>query len=108
MLADSPEFIDADVLDLAWPPGFISLSHIALPFSPEDPMYGARPPEDKEALFVGDIPIRRERGLLRISSDWLLRLRYNPFYALLEPRVLEWLEATHDGALQEGVPPALP
>ena len=91
--AHSPEFTDTEVLDLAWPLGFISLSHIALPFSPDDPMYGAQPPEDKEALFLGDIPIRGERGLLRISSDWLLRLRYNPFYSVLESRVLDWLDA---------------
>ena len=100
--ARSAAFTDTEVLGLAWPPGFISLSHIALPFSPEDPMYGARPPEDGEALFLGDIPIRGERGLLRISSDWLLRLRYNPFYGVLESRVLHWLEAS------DGGPPGLP
>ncbi len=29
---------------------------------------------------------------MRISSDWLLRLRYNPFYSVLEQRVVEWLD----------------
>jgi hypothetical protein len=29
--------------------------------------------------------------LLKIPSDFLIRLRYNPFYAFLETRVLEWL-----------------
>ena len=32
--------------------------------------------------------------LLKFSSDWLLRLRFNPFYELLETRVLEWLDET--------------
>jgi len=36
--------------------------------------------------------IQGERGLLKLSSDWLLRLRYNPFYDYLERRVLEWVE----------------
>lgn len=43
-------------------------------------------------LFLGQTAIRGERGLIKISSDWLLRLRYNPFYAVLEKRVLEWVD----------------
>ena len=35
---------------------------------------------------------------MRISSDWLLRLRYNPFYPFLEARTLEWF----DGAARAG------
>jgi hypothetical protein len=29
--------------------------------------------------------------LLVLPSDWLLRLRHNPFYPYLEERVLTWL-----------------
>jgi hypothetical protein len=29
--------------------------------------------------------------LLQFPADWLLRLRYNPFYSFLERRVLEWI-----------------
>ena len=36
--------------------------------------------------------LRGERGVLKISSDALLRLRYNPFYDFLEARVIEWGE----------------
>ena len=79
-------------LNLNWPRGVISLSHVALPFSPHDPLYGEFPPDSREVLYLGQIGIRGERGLLRISSDWLLRLRYNPFYTVLEARVLEWLD----------------
>ena len=79
-------------LDLAWPRGVISLSHVALPFSPHDPLYGEFPPDSTKVLYLGQIDIRGERGLLRISSDWLLRLRYNPFYSVLEARVLEWVD----------------
>ena len=79
-------------LDLSWPAEVISLSHVALPIPPDDPLYGQRIPEDDKVLFLGEMAIRGERGLLRISSEWLLRLRYNPFYDFLESRTLAWLD----------------
>ena len=79
-------------LGLSWPRGVVSLSHVALPFPPNDPLYGQHPSTDGEQLFLGDMAIKGERGLLRISADWLLRLRYNPFYPYLERRMLEWME----------------
>ena len=81
-------------LNLAWPRGVISLSHIALPFPPDDPLYGQLDPENEDTIFLGRLAILGERGLLKLPSDWLLRLRYNPFYAFLERRVLDWTDAT--------------
>jgi hypothetical protein len=69
----------------------ISLSHVALPFPPDDPLYGVRPPETEEKIFLGQIAVQGERGLLKFPESFLLRLRYNPFYAMVETRVLEWL-----------------
>ncbi len=83
-------------LGLDWPPGVISLSHVALPFSPDDPLYGRTPPEDENQLFLGEMELRGERGLLRISTNWLLRLRYNPFYSVVETRVIDWLGAANE------------
>ena len=83
-------------LGLHWPAGVISLSHVALPFAPDDPLYGNRPPPDEIQLYLGQLAIKGERGLLRISSDWLLRLRHNPFYDYLEQETIDWLE-THGG-----------
>jgi alpha-beta hydrolase superfamily lysophospholipase len=77
---------------LAWPSDVFSLSHIALPFPPDDPLYGSNPPDGDESLHLGDIPIRGERDLNRIPGEWLLRMRYNPFYDVLETRVLQWLQ----------------
>ena len=82
-------------LDLFWPAEVISLSHVALPIPPDDPLYGQRPPEDPKALFLGEMAIRGERGLLRISSEWMLRLRYNPFYDFLESRTLGWVDGAN-------------
>jgi len=79
-------------LDMAWPPGVISLSHVALPFPPDDPLYGQGPPSSDEVLFLGQMAIQGERGLLTIPTDWMLRLRHNPFYELLESRTLRWFD----------------
>jgi hypothetical protein len=98
----SAEVSSTEPLDLAWPLGVISLSHVALPIPLDDPLYGQRPPDNDDVLFLGQMSIQGERGLLKISSDWLLRLRYNPFYDHLERRVLEWVDGaggrvTHTG-----------
>jgi alpha-beta hydrolase superfamily lysophospholipase len=88
----SAEFSKTEPLGLSWPAGVISLSHVALPFPPDDPLYGRRPPESEDILFLGEMAIQGERGLLTLPLDWLLRLRYNPFYDYLEARVLSWVE----------------
>ena len=77
---------------VSWPPGVISLSHVALPIAPDDSLYGQRAPDNDEFIFLGQMAIQGERGLLQIPSDWMLRLRYNPFYDYLERRMLEWLD----------------
>ena len=88
----SADASDPEPLGLSWPPGVISLSHVALPFPPDDPLYGRRPPENEGVLFLGEMALRGERGLLELPTDWLLRMRYNPFYELIEERVLDWFE----------------
>ncbi len=84
---------EVEYLDLAWPRGVVSLSHIALPFPPDDPLYGQHPPVGGTLIFLGDMAIKGERGLLKIPGDWLLRLRYNPFYPYLERRLFEWIDS---------------
>lgn len=79
-------------LGLSWPVGVISLSHVALPVPPDDPLYGQRPPDNADVLFLGQMAFQGERGMLRLSSDWLLRLRHNPFYAYLQERAVAWIE----------------
>jgi alpha-beta hydrolase superfamily lysophospholipase len=88
-------------LGLEWPVGAISLSHVALTFPLDDPLYGARPDDFDEALHLGDISFRGERGLLLIPDSWLLRLRHNPFYDFLERRTHAWIE--HEGQCENSV-----
>jgi alpha-beta hydrolase superfamily lysophospholipase len=85
--ADGPVF---SPLDHAWPKGVYSLSHVALPFPPDDRLYGAGPFDDGE-LHLGNLALYGERGLLRISPSDILRLRWNPFHEYLERRTLEFI-----------------
>lgn len=84
--------LGAQALELDWPRGVVSLSHVALPFPPDDPLYGQVPAADQEHIFLGDMALKGEGGLLKVSEQWLLRMRYNPFYSYMEERVLDWIE----------------
>jgi len=88
----SAEVSAVEPLGLAWPAEVLSLSHVALPFPPDDPLYGRRPPDNEDLLFLGDMAIRGERGMLLLSPEWLLRLRHNPFYPYLESAIFDWIE----------------
>ena len=76
-------------IGLSWPPGIYSLSHVAIPFPPDDPIYGVGTSQPEPFPF-GNIEARGERGVLTVPFDLLMRLRYNPFFAYLEERVTEF------------------
>jgi alpha-beta hydrolase superfamily lysophospholipase len=86
------EASDIENLNLHWPRGVVSLSHIALPFPPDDPLYGQSPPPDDDRVFLGDLAIKGEQGMLKLPPEWLLRMRFNPFYDYLQRRVLQWVD----------------
>ena len=88
----STEAAKIEPLNLDWPRGVISLSHLALPIPLDEPLYGRRPPDNEDVLFLGEMALLGERGLLVFPDDWLLRLRFNPFYAYLEMRAIEWMD----------------
>ena len=79
-------------LDMSWPPFIYSLAHIALPFSPDDPLYGSEPMTLPEELKLGNLAMRGERGVFLISAADMLRQRWNPFYPYVEARVLWHLQ----------------
>jgi hypothetical protein len=75
-------------LNLSWPDEVYSLSHVALPFSPDDPVYGHTPDsEDERIIHLGALTVRGERGVLRIPSSAMLRQRWNPFHAWMLERI---------------------
>ncbi len=78
-------------LGLAWPQDVYSLAHVALPFPPDDPLYGGRPTVKSPGIRLGNIALRGERGVLQIPASEILRLRWNPFYPYVEGRTLSFL-----------------
>ena len=81
-------------LGLKWPPQVYSLSHVAMPFPPTDPLYGLTP-DTREfyGVQLGALAPRGERSVLSLSTEQLLRISSNPFFPYLEQRVLEWVGA---------------
>jgi alpha-beta hydrolase superfamily lysophospholipase len=75
-----------------WPAGIFSLSHVALPFSPEDPVYGGPSAGESPGIQLGSLDFRGERGVLRVSGTDLLRLRWNPFYDYVQSRTLQFMQ----------------
>jgi alpha-beta hydrolase superfamily lysophospholipase len=74
-----------------WPAGIFSLSHVALPFSPLDPLYGGPEAPASPGIELGNLAPRGERGVLQVSGTDLLRLRWNPFYGYVESRTLQFM-----------------
>ena len=76
---------------MAWPAGLYSLSHVALLFPYDDPLYGGSESAAGPGIRLGNLALRGERGLLQVSDADMLRLRWNPFYPYLEQRILAFL-----------------
>jgi alpha-beta hydrolase superfamily lysophospholipase len=78
-------------LNLEWPPGVYSLTHIAIPFPIDDPLYGTDPVEDGSGLFrLGRLSPRGERAVLIAGADTFVRLTANPFFPYMAERIREW------------------
>lgn len=82
-------------LDLVYPQQIFSLSHVALPFPMDDPLYGmavrAEGPHPY-GVNLGGLSLRGERGVLIVNPASLSRTSSNPFFPYLQERVELWLE----------------
>ena len=76
---------------LLWPEDVYSLSHIALPIPPDDPVYGSDKAESSPGIDLGHVALRGEKGVLQIPAADMLRLRYNPFYSYFQRRTLVFM-----------------
>lgn len=75
-------------LSIAYPNNIFSLSHIALPFPPNDPLYGTQPDTSEDfGIRLGTVAPRGERGALILNLSDVLRISSNPFYPYLRQRV---------------------
>ena len=77
-------------LDLSWPRNVFSLSHIALPFSPTDPIYGDTRVDNH--LNIGAAAPKGERKVLSLTPNYFARLRHNPFFDYQCERIGAWLK----------------
>jgi hypothetical protein len=84
----------SDPLAWQWPVGVYSLSHIALPFPADDPLYGVSDAVASPGIALSKITLHGERGVINIPASEMLRLKWNPFYPYLEQRVLTFLQLT--------------
>ena len=46
-------------------------------------------------IFLGNVELHGERGLLALSVGDLIRLRHNPFNAYVDTRIRAFLERSH-------------
>jgi alpha-beta hydrolase superfamily lysophospholipase len=83
-------------LALTYPHDVLSLSHLALPFPMNDPLYGLEPESNEYGANLGAMATRGERGTLIVSMDSLVRMSSNPFFAYLMERIEEGIGPAPD------------
>jgi alpha-beta hydrolase superfamily lysophospholipase len=79
-------------LGLEWPRTVFSLGHVALPFPPDDAVYGIDLPAGAQPPFnLGAVAVRGESGALVLSLGAFSRLRSNPFFGVIREKIAETL-----------------
>jgi hypothetical protein len=69
-----------------------SLTHVGLPFAPDDPLYGFESSSALPGLLpLGRLSPRGERGVLTVGTDTLMRLSSNPFFSFIAERIGQWV-----------------
>jgi alpha-beta hydrolase superfamily lysophospholipase len=82
----------ATPLGMAWPTDIFSLSHVAIPFPQDDPVYGTSPRGSTGgSISLGALSPRGERAVLTVPIDTLMRATYNPFFPYLADRTVAWI-----------------
>lgn len=77
-------------LALSFPRQVFSLSHVALPFPIDDPLYGLDPDLGEDfGVRLGALATRGELGALAVDLESLLRLLSNPFFPYQIERIEE-------------------
>jgi hypothetical protein len=89
------------VLPYAWPRNVFSLSHVALPFPPDDPLYGYAAALTVQHVQLGRVEVRGENGVLNVPAWMLTRQRSNPFHGYLLERMAQFM------SLPAPAPPAI-
>ena len=75
-------------LSTPYPQDVYSLSHVAVPFPPEDDLYGSRPEEkNRYGVSLGTVSLWGETSVLSVGKDALMRVTSNPFYSWMQARI---------------------
>lgn len=82
-------------LDVSWPLDVYSLAHIALPFPPDDPLYGSgdNGSDNKHVIRLGSLAVHGERKTLSIPISALTRQHWNPFFSVITDKTRAFVEA---------------
>lgn len=83
---------------LEWPDTMVSVGHVALPFPPDDPVYGVDPGSGRNGLpSIGTWLFRGENGAVTVNLASLTRPRSNPFWTIIDEGVGAAVEADRNG-----------
>ena len=75
-------------LSVSYPQEVYSLSHVAVPFPPNDDLYGRHPDEkNRYGISLGTIALWGETSVLSVGKDALMRVTSNPFYSYMQERI---------------------
>lgn len=78
--------------DILWPNNLVSVGHVALPFPPNDPVYGFIPGSGNNGIpSIGSWLLRGENGAISISLGSLTRARSNLFWPLIDQEIGEFV-----------------
>lgn len=72
-------------LPYQWPAGVFSVGHVSLPFPVDDPVYGLTGGGD---FNLGALAPKGESGALLVSPGTFERLRSNPFWGVIQAKVV--------------------
>ena len=87
-VASGSQQVEHQALGVEYPSQLFSLSHVALPFPPGDPLYGSDPVAGESyGVSLGTLAPRGEHGVLVVGLDSLQRATSNPFYDYLQQRI---------------------
>lgn len=86
-------------LQVAYPQDVYSLSHVAVPFPPDDDLYGRDPQiKNRYGISLGTIALWGETSVLSVGKEALMRVTSNPFYGYMVERINGRIDAESHAA----------
>ncbi|HGL4530864.1 alpha/beta hydrolase [Enterobacter roggenkampii] len=77
----------------SWPQDVYSLSHVAVPFPPDDDLYGREPRvKNRYGISLGTIALWGETSVLSVGKEALMRVTSNPFFDYMQERINSRIE----------------